>query len=498
MISSLTVFLSALGFVFFGYLSFVRMMGKQRFPEAGFSQFFRGMCTRHLLSNLGSSAFFVSLPATSLLLFWGWGPALLWLIIFHLVVETLCHLQFSAQANTFGVADHLLRSRKPITAAIEQGLIQAFFLMSMGLVTALMATLIDRQSGLLFAILFLLPARALLRHPSAALPIALRVIACLSLLALGLAFSNQLGFSLYGDWAPFGKTVGWLRFNNPTIIAAVLTVAVFQLEKDAGFKADLSTFAGVIILLLVISMQIQLIIAQPQLDAPMNSAQAASEKLPLFMLLSLFVFAGFAALLLRMLNEEDNFISENIEEDAREDALGTDKFGRLQAGGMIHFVFMLLLGLSLASALGIGAWKTHYITWDESLNILDHLNLALSSTLHLISTQPESDSVLHTVLLAWLLIGALAWILATQLMLGMTLTDTEPSIQRNLLSLVTLILLLIGSVQLMYVIVHWFFSGAYLYVACASLLFLITALLWWRSLPELFRSFGQNSNPDLF
>ena len=164
MLNSLTVFLAALGFALFGYLSLVRLISKNKFADANFKQFLSAVKTSDLLSNLGSSAFFVSLPATSLLLFWGWGPALLWLIIFHLIVETICHLQFSLQSANLSVADHLLRSEKPLTAAIEQGLIQAFFLLSMGLVTALLATLIDRQSGLLFAILFLLPARALLRH----------------------------------------------------------------------------------------------------------------------------------------------------------------------------------------------------------------------------------------------------------------------------------------------------------------------------------------------
>jgi len=250
--SSLIAFLAALGFIAFGYLSMVRLLSKQSFGQASLKQLFSGITTAQFLSNLGSSAIFVSLPATSLL------------------------------------------------ATIEQGLIQAFFLLSMSVVTALLATLIDRQSGLLFALLFLLPARALLRHPSLALPLAVRIIGSLSLLALGLAFSNQLGFSIYGDWSPFGEAVSWLRFNNPTVIAAVLTAAVFRLEKDAGFKKDLSSFAGLIIILLIAAMEFQLLWSQPSLDAPMNALQTNNETLPPFISLSLIVFAGFSALLIRL------------------------------------------------------------------------------------------------------------------------------------------------------------------------------------------------------
>lgn len=552
MLNSLTVFLAALGFALFGYLSLVRLVSKNKFADANFKQFLSGVNTTSLLSNLGSSAFFVSLPATSLLLFWGWGPALLWLIIFHLIIETICHLQFSIQSDNLSVADHLLRSDKPVIAAIEQGLIQAFFLLSMGLVTALLATLIDRQSGLLFAILFLLPARALLRHPSTALPMMLKVFGALALLAVGLAFSNQLGFSLYGDWAPFGDSVSWLRFNNPTIIATVLIVAVFQLEKDAGFKTDLSSFAGIIIVLLVLAMLAQLAWSQPILDAPINSTQVASETLPAFIFISLFIFAGFTALLIGLLNEENNLYQSK----SKKQNLKARTFGRLQGGSFIHLSFMLLLGLSLAGALGIGAWKTHYIIWDENLNILDHLNLAISSTLHLISAQKGSGTVLHTILLAalcftgfsfmlnganqltleerenetlyslvleskilqailifvsacyfigegfsidtWLIIGILAWVLVTHLILGMTFSDEKPSMQRNLLAVIGLSSIIVGSAQLSYFLIHWSLSEQYFFAGTATLLLLISALLWWRSVPTLLQSFGQNSNTDLF
>jgi hypothetical protein len=415
----------------------------------------------------------------------------------------------------------------------------------MGVVTALLATLIDRQSGLLFALLFLLPARALLRHPNSVTPLAVRMIASLTLLALGLAFSNQLGFSIYGDWAPFGETISWLRFNNPTVIAAVLTVAVFRLEKDAGLKNDLASFAGIIIVLLVVAMALQLIWAQPGLDAPMNGAQSNNETLPSFISLSLIIFAGFAALLIRLLNEEENQIEP-----------GPSQFGRLQGGSFVHLAFMLLLGLSLASALGIGAWKTHYLSWGESINILDHLNLSITSTLHLISTQTESGTVMHTILLAalcfagfsfmlncavqltvekrdqenllslvieskilqailifvsasyfisngisvdiWLVIGLLAWILASHLVVGMTLNTVKANVQSAVFAIVSVALIVFGTLQALLISLNWALSAQYLYALCGLALIAVSGLLWWRSIPQLIQNFGQNNNDDLF
>jgi len=98
----------------------------------------------------------------------------------------------------------------------------------------------------------------------------------------------------------------------------------------------------------------------------------------------------------------------------------------------------------------------------------------------------------------WLIIGILAWILMVHLMLGMVLSDSAPSMQRNLLAAVAVILLLIGSAQLSYLALYWASSSAYFHTVCALLLFVITGLLWWRNMPELMKSFSQNSNPDLF
>ena len=550
MLNSLTVFLASFGFVVFGYLSLLRLLSKQHFGNLSAKQRWQGVSTAQFFSNLGSSAFFVSLPATSLLLFWGWGPALLWLLIFHIIIESLCHLQYSAPTNQNSIADFLLRSTNPKLAIVEQGLIQAFFLLSMASVTALLATLIDRQSGLLFALLFLMPARSILRHPSSAMPLAIKIVAGLALLALGLAFSDQLGFSIYGDWAPLGESVSWLRFNNPTIIAAVLTIAVFQLERNIGFKKDLSTFAGIIIVLLVAAMTFQLIWAQPMLDAPMNTGQTAGDNLPWFISLCLFIFAGFAALLIRLLNEEES-------EQSTETVLAkAQQFARLQSGSLVQLGFMVLLLLSIGSALGIGAWKTHFSVWNDGLNILDHLNLAISSTLHLIGTQTESGTLMHTILLAalcftglsfmlncasqltleerenetiisllieskllqavgtfiaamyfigngisinvWLLIGMLAWVLVTHLIIGMTLAMTKPGVQKSIFVMIAALLIIIGALQSLSLCILWVLDGDIAYSISSVIIIITAAILWVPSIPQLIQSFDKNSNEDLF
>ena len=526
------------------------MISKRCFEKTKPKDFGAGFNATEILQNLGSSAFFVSLPATSLLLFWGWGPALIWLLVFHLIIESICHMQYSSKKTDATIAQYLLRSNKPFTAALEQGFIQAFFLLSMGVVTALLATLVDRQSGLLFAILFLLPAHSLLRHPSSALPTSLRVIGAVGLLALGLAFSDQLGFSIYGDWAPFGDSFDWLRFNNPTVIAAVLVTAVFQLEKKSSFKGDLSTLSGAIIVLLMLAMSIRLLWLEPAIDAPLNSAQTAIDSLTSFITLSLFIFAGFAALLVRLLIEEEHPAPK-----------GPMQFGRLQMSSLLHLKFLLVLVLSLACAIGIGAWKTHFVQWSGALNLLDYLGLTIDSTLDLIKTdliktgEEGGDELLHTILLAalcytgfsfmltcadqlsleereketifsvileskvlqaiaiflasayfitngislntWILIGMLGWVLVTHLMLGMTL-DVVDSTKRTIFAAVCLVLLVLGTVQAVAIAIYWALNAQIAYAIIAKVLIILTCLLWVKSVQTLVKGINSSSNDPIF
>jgi len=553
MSNSLIILSAFVGFLAFGYLSLLRIMLKNTsLSQAGIRVLITDF-RQQSLANLGSSAFFVSLPATSLLLFWGWGPALLWLLIFHLFAESLFQIQYSDGRNQHEIADHLLRANNQFDATLEQGLIQAFFLLLMSSVTALLASLIDTQSGLLFALLFLLPARHLLRSSSPALSGPLKIIGCALLIALGITFSDKLGFSIYGNWAPLGDSFDWLRFNNPTVIAAVLIIATFQLDNNEGFKKDISSFAGAVIALLIISALVRLLWLNPSLDAPLNLANA--EQLPSFIGVSLFIFAGLAALLIRLLNDEQNQATQS-------QAYDVSRFIRLQNDSLVQLIFMLVLVLSLAAALGIGAWKTHYINWDASLNLLDHLNLAISSTVSLIHSGARSGTLSHTILLAslcltgfsfmlmcssqlsledaeketllsvlvrskapqailifllsayfigngvrlntWLIIGMLAWVLVTHLSIGLatqSVPDKAPNstnIVNRPLAMFCISLVIIGSLQTIWLCIAWAIDGVWLYCAISALLLMIAGRFWLSSLISLSQSLKQGTSKNLF
>ena len=378
----------------------------------------------------------------------------------------------------------------------------------------------------------------MISHPSKSIKAPLRYIGGGAIVTIGLIFSDQLGFSVYGDWAPFGQFAPWMVFNMPTLIAAIIVVAVFKLETNQGFQKDLSLFAGVIILLLVLAMLSKLIWIQPIMDAPLNHPASSASSPPMFFSLSLFIFSGFGAFLIQILSEE-----------GKNDKDPKSIFRRLQAGSLIKTVYMSLLVISLAAALGIGAWKTHFMNWTMELNILDYLNLAISSNLNLIYQYADTGNLLHTVLLAalcftgfsflltcanqlsleeadqetvaslvieakipqaigvflasayfigngigirdWAFIGLLAWFLFCHLTLGMRLHG-----KNKIHSAITLLVIALGCFQAILIIIAGLINGHYIFSGLFASVLLIAVYLWTRDIKDTLKNLTLEEKPS--
>jgi len=546
MSNSLFIFLSFIAFLAFGYISIVRLLVKREFGVLGKLSLVNSVKNTRILTSLGSSAFFVSMPATSLLLFWGWGPALLWLLTFHIFIESLFHLQYTTTEQELSLAELLIRSNGSKLAHLESVLVQGFFIILMATMITLLATLIDEQSGLLFTLLALFPAQQLLRNRNGNVPFSLNIIGSIVVFAIGIMFAHRLGFSVYGEWAPlqsfFGNSMAWLAINNVTLIAGILIITSFLLAKKGQFQTDVATFSGAAITLLIIAMQIRLAISQPSLDAPLNAAQTSEHDLPLFIGFCLFSFAGISALLIRLLNDETNYA------DAQTSAIC---FSRLQLESVVQLIFSMLLVLSLAAALGIGAWKTHYVQWSDGASFVGHMSLAIKGTLQLVSSSFKIGTFAHTVIMAcmciagisfsmmcvsrfkitrhsrdddgslydvimsaklpqaliifvltcyfiaygisittWLIAGMLSWALIVHLMLAITVDMPDDAQSRLTYGLVCLFLMIAGSLQILGLSIGWLIDGAYLASGISAVILLSVWILWWQGALEISKRFA--------
>ena len=550
MSNSLFVFLSFAGFLAFGYLSILRLLVKREFGTLGKAALVESIKNTRVLSSLGSSAFFVSMPATSLLLFWGWAPALFWLLIFHIFIESLFHFQYTTTEQDLSLAELLIGGNGPKLASIESGLVQGFFILLMAIMVSLLATLIDEQSGLLFALIALVPAQQIFRNENSFLPKPLTVAATLIILAIGVTLAHKLGFSVYGEWSPFaglGNSLSWLSINNTTLIASTLIITSFLLAKKGQFQSDIATFSGAAITLLIVVMIIRLIWLQPVLDAPWSVTQNEQSDLPPFIIFCFFSFAGLSALLIRLLNDETNYSDTNTSAIC---------FSRLQSESLIQLIFSVLVVLSLAAALGIGAWKTHYIQWSSDINFVDHLTLAMKGTLQLVSSSFRIGTLAHTMIMAsiciagisfsmmcvnrfkitrhskgddssvydvimgaklpqaiiifilccyfidngipvsaWLFSGILSWALIVHLMLAITKDMPEESKSSIMFSLVCLSLMAVGSLQIIGLCVNWISESNYINIIAGLIILAGVWALWWRGALALLSRFKQLSSP---
>ena len=406
MLNSLTVFLAFLGFLAFGYISLLRTLYGQLFG-APYKELVVGLNSSHGLKHIGSSAFFVSLPATSLLLFWGWGPALIWLVIFHLMADSLVNLQVTAVDHQAALSEYLVGLDSSLASLAMRGLLQLYLLLLMAVVLTMLAQLIDKESGLLFALVSLIPAHHLLRNGHKSIPSFLKIAGAFCLLIIGLVIANQLGLAMYGDWAPLSSIskfnvpqLDWFRLNNTTVVAALLLSGAFILARDEKFSDDVSKLAGVVVIGTIAILVVKLIWLRPLLDAPINVGNQVQgeQKLPNLLAFCLFLFAGLTTLFFRVFNSTaptDDELSPAAD------------FGRLQIESLLQLILGLLLILCLASALGIGSWKTHFLNWDQNADFISHLKLAISSLLNLIHSGATVGNFMHTAIMAGFCIAGL-------------------------------------------------------------------------------------------
>lgn len=419
-----TIILSAFVlFLVFGYVSVLRTVARIYFPSTTYrNAWLSAFKDAAVLSNFGSSALFISLPATSLLLFWGWAPALLWLLITHLLLDSIVHLQVATaeriEQTTASTKVALSKRSKQV-----HHVLQISFYCSIGAIAlSLLAHLIDQQSGLVFALLCLLPAYQLLNRdttPDSVLS-PLRISIALLVVVLGTYFAHQLGFAIYGEWQPLiwlGPEFDWLALNNRTIIAAGLLISAKELARNRSFNHDFSIFTGILLILMSLILMLKFIGLQAILDAPLNAASQANVSeaspnhapTPPFALVSLLLFWSLGGLYLRMKQVYAASPALDI----------ASRFGRLQWQSILQLLFSIVLLMSLAAGIGIGAWNSHYVSPLVEQDLLTHFDLAVSSLSALLDPSEQTGTLSNTVLLVGLVFSGYGFLLAiAQLLQG--------------------------------------------------------------------------------
>ena len=394
MTNTVLIFLATLLFLAFGYASIVRIAYRQYFSKINGTESEVISYLSSLINSLGQGAIFTCFAATSILLFWGWGLALLWLIAFHLLAETAFNLQ-SSTAHLKAENKQPTTPRSELNKLIIESVWDIYVLLIATIVIALLVNLINQQTGLVFALIALFPAHLLLRNADSGNITRLGIGISIAALLLGFLFSHKLGISIYGGFNPV-ESLGfpelangffsWLRFDNASIITIAIIISGIVLSGQNKFRSDLNQTCGILIIVILVFLVLSLIWLRPLIDAPLNSAQAREPGLPAFSGLGLFLFAGLSVLLIRDNNSnQKKTVYKKITDslDEKDDPAPTN-FLKLQLYSLTTLLFATVILLVLAAAIGIGAWSTHYLDWTNAGNLFTHFNLALNSLLTLL------------------------------------------------------------------------------------------------------------------
>ncbi|MBX2847906.1 MAG: hypothetical protein KTR16_06290 [Acidiferrobacterales bacterium] len=406
MTNSLIIFFAALLFLVFGYASIIRIAYRSYFSNSKGTQSETLTYLSNLIYGVGQGAIFTCLIASSLLLFWGWGIALLWLLTFHLLAETAFNFQAST-ASFDSVKKQPSLAPSALRSIIVELIWGVYVLLLSTIVVALLVNLINQQTGLVFALIALFPAHLLMRNANTGDITGLGIGISVAALLLGLLFAHQLGISIFGGFNPIEKLgfpelangwFAWLQFDNTSIMSIALIISGLVLSGQAKFRSDLSYFCGFLICVVLVLLLVKLAWLRPLIDAPLNSTQVREPGLPAFSSLGLFIFAGLSVLLLRENKDtQKKMIYKKITDglDGKEDA-GPTNFVNLQLSSLTSLLFSMMVLLMLACAMGIGAWNTHYLDWNAADSIAAHFNLAMESLLALLALSAGSGSFAYS------------------------------------------------------------------------------------------------------
>ncbi len=557
MSNSLNAFLAFTAFLAFGYLSVLRLAYLQQLRAGPLVSMLEAVQGKAWLRGFGSSGLFVALPATSFLLFWGWGPALLWVFTFHLLIESLTHIRLASAEHDLEPHDYLVTSVNPKLVRLERLIAQIFFILAAAITISLLTSLIDQRSGLLFAMLALFPAHVLLHSTQPAVTKVIKLAGVVLIVLIGYGAAARLGFSVYGEWVPLlgiiDSASSWLRFDNTAFIVGVLTLCAFLLNQHTTARNDLSLLAGILGCILMLILLVSFLWLRPVLDAPLNSAQSGAENLPALLGFSTFLTTGFLALLFRVLGQHATMSSQSSQ----------SRFGTWQLTSLLQLLFALIVVFSLAAAVGLGSWKTHYLEWGgyALIDPTNHLNIVTQSLVKLSSFDADAGRTLQTSVMTticiigvsmallsihylliysanedqsevrsltqlvfrssfsqaalifltalylsnqgislnlWLILGMLSWFLVVQMLINTDIEGTQKSTinAQRINDILCLTIILIGLLQTLWLIVFWAIAGQLLWVA-ATLLILGAATLIWKSeiLKVVQRLMSNRGNP---
>lgn len=357
-----------LAFLALGYWSFIRVLFKQQFgtPLPPPNVWLSALVSQQASSYISKSHLFLSIPTISFLLYWGWGPALLWLSISYLLIETPANFLFTRAHDTSA-------DKKRVASLFSESLCYLFLIGLTALVVVFLGYILYANISIGFALIAIIFALFTYTKKTVFSLFEKVFIGILAIL-LGTLLTLSLRLSLTGSWTPFPTLANWLSFNEANFVTIAVLALGIWLSNQRATHHILSRLVSLMIIGLVILMIVGLGWQQPTLQTPaLGSNLPTSERLsapPNF----ITIFFLFFIISINILYQ--SIVSKLVTSKKTDARL---HFVRTQVANIVILLFGLGCLLWLASSTIAPSWYDRYTNWQQELNLKTHFNWVLDA-----------------------------------------------------------------------------------------------------------------------
>lgn len=342
-----------------------------------------------------TNAFSLLITGALVSLFWGWSPALLTIVICHLIVVNSLSVMAGFKQNEASTSvlknfypsiqkvnnNHKLRSNRQFYAWL---IMYGFCALCMAILTCLSADILSLESGTLILVFSI----ALAAYASINInPPALAYGAALTIILIGTTLSNHLGIFIMGTWQPFAS-IETIHINESWVFAATLVTMAYIIRGQL-LKATVAASTNSLVhlwyqrlcsiskffnLSLIFAIFVFFIIKRPVIDAPMH---AYSDTLPTYIKIIAIVLFFAVGNLIDLLNDLLNSNPQTTNKHSNTHNTGNQN--SLSSYSLISAVCGIILLFLFSSSVGIGAWQTHFLVWSPDTSLFEYLSKAIDS-----------------------------------------------------------------------------------------------------------------------
>ena len=384
--NSLLIATSIFAFICAGYLFLVKRFNQSYRDEQSTQQATTPSFLSTFSRSIQSNALLFTALTSVISLYWGWSPAILWLVIgalfIHFNMETVLHERLVDEYESDEddeLISHYFLARDNWQKFIGLNILNAFSALASIILIVIASEIMSKYTGSAIAVIALALAVIIWQNNSTTKT---GRLCSISVAIIGIILSDKIGLYFIGSWQPIAKFPA-IVVDEVWLFAIILVLLFKQIKshESESITHFLSLFAKVsnyCSAAIILSAFYFLAIARPLIDAPIHTQ---SGNTPYYFLIIALIAVVGATNLLNYLKRLSNPLPASLNE--------VSPLRRNHSKVLFEVFGLIALVFLLASSNGIGAWSSHFVNWDADRSLMLHLNLVIDSISNIYSDLTE-------------------------------------------------------------------------------------------------------------